>query len=93
MYKGMQDGLAAGIDHGKAERGLVDVDAYDTSAKDNYVSAVNALRAVDFPLLAHLASLLILWVADTEAQAKASSSSKITFEQETLETSPENPMT
>nr|GFC24975.1 hypothetical protein [Tanacetum cinerariifolium] len=43
MYKGMQDGLAAGIDHGKAERGLVDVDAYDTSAKDNYVSAVNAL--------------------------------------------------
>ncbi|GJZ12981.1 hypothetical protein Tco_0548211 [Tanacetum coccineum] len=41
--KGMQDGLAAGIDHGKDKRGLVDVDAYDPSAEANYVSDVNAL--------------------------------------------------
>ncbi|GKF83535.1 hypothetical protein Tco_0245191, partial [Tanacetum coccineum] len=54
--KGMQDGLAAGIDQGKAGRGLVDVAAYDLSAEANYVSAVNALRAMDFPLLAQLAS-------------------------------------
>nr|GEZ89385.1 hypothetical protein [Tanacetum cinerariifolium] len=37
--KGIQDGLAVGIDHGKAGRGLV-----DTFAKANYVSTMNALR-------------------------------------------------
>ncbi|GJU14451.1 RNA-directed DNA polymerase [Tanacetum coccineum] len=42
--KGMHDGLAAGIDHGKAGRGLADVAAYDPSAEANFVSAVNALR-------------------------------------------------
>nr|GEX54333.1 hypothetical protein [Tanacetum cinerariifolium] len=30
--KGMQDGLAAGIDHGKVGRGLVDVDTYNPFA-------------------------------------------------------------
>ncbi|GJV91683.1 hypothetical protein Tco_1539496 [Tanacetum coccineum] len=54
--KGMQDGLVADINHGKVGRGLADVAAYNPSAKANYVSAVNALRAVDFPLLAQLAS-------------------------------------
>ncbi|GKG36214.1 hypothetical protein Tco_0443892, partial [Tanacetum coccineum] len=52
--KGMQDGLVAGIDHRKAGKGLVDVAAYDPSAKANYVFAINALSAVDFPLLAQL---------------------------------------
>ncbi|GJY54041.1 hypothetical protein Tco_0445705 [Tanacetum coccineum] len=54
--KGMQDGLVAGIDHEKAGRGLVDVAAYNPSAKANYVFTVNALRAVDFPLLSQLES-------------------------------------
>ncbi|GJT20025.1 hypothetical protein Tco_0878731 [Tanacetum coccineum] len=54
--KGMQDGLATGIDHGKAGRGLVDVAAYNPFAEANYVSAVKALRVVDFPLLAQLES-------------------------------------
>ncbi|GJZ79029.1 hypothetical protein Tco_0643866 [Tanacetum coccineum] len=54
--KGMQDGLVAGIDHGMAERGLVDVATYNPSTEANYVSAVNALRAMDFPLLAQLES-------------------------------------
>ncbi|GKF30704.1 hypothetical protein Tco_0100502, partial [Tanacetum coccineum] len=54
--KGMQDGLTAGIDHEKAERGLVDVAAYNPSTEANYISAINALRAVDFPLLAQLES-------------------------------------
>nr|GEX35760.1 hypothetical protein [Tanacetum cinerariifolium] len=44
--KGMQDGLAAGIDHGKLGRGLVDVATYNPSAEANYVSAVNALPEV-----------------------------------------------
>ncbi|GKB09366.1 hypothetical protein Tco_0837678 [Tanacetum coccineum] len=50
--KGMQDGLAADINHGKARRDLVDVAAYNPSMEDNYDSAVNALCAMDFPLLA-----------------------------------------
>ncbi|GJR79720.1 hypothetical protein Tco_0150505 [Tanacetum coccineum] len=160
----MQYGLVAGIDHGKAGRGLADVAAYNPFAEANYVSAVNALRAVDFPFLAQLASqkdasiaiiigLLHLEclaaetpkanqlqpsheqlmipihrpedqvvigetslsfsldlvharanfilpvpssdyeVVDTDLQAGASSSPKIIFEHETLESSPEHPAT
>ncbi|GJU10944.1 hypothetical protein Tco_1133340 [Tanacetum coccineum] len=54
--KGMQDGLAAGVDHGRARRGLDDIAAYDPSTEANFVSAVNALRAVNFTLLAQLES-------------------------------------
>ncbi|GJV55505.1 hypothetical protein Tco_1456510 [Tanacetum coccineum] len=39
-----------------AGRGLADVAAYNPSAKTNHISAVNALRAIDFHLLAQLAS-------------------------------------
>ncbi|GJY16317.1 hypothetical protein Tco_0386739 [Tanacetum coccineum] len=46
-----EDGLAAGIEHGKAGRGLIDVAAYDPSTKANSVSTVNALHTMDFPLL------------------------------------------
>ncbi|GKA64020.1 hypothetical protein Tco_0763626 [Tanacetum coccineum] len=53
---GMQDGLAAGIDHGKARRGLVNVVAYNSFAEADYVVAINALRAMDFTLLAQLES-------------------------------------
>nr|GEX40457.1 hypothetical protein [Tanacetum cinerariifolium] len=66
--KCMQDGLAAGIDHEKAERGLTNVATYDPSAQAIYRSVVNDLRAVDFLLLAQLASqkmraLRISWVS------------------------------
>nr|GEV96001.1 hypothetical protein [Tanacetum cinerariifolium] len=44
--KGIHDGLAAGIDHGKAERVLAEVAAYDPITKANYVTAVNALCPV-----------------------------------------------
>ncbi|GJT20072.1 hypothetical protein Tco_0878778 [Tanacetum coccineum] len=54
--KGMQVGLATGIDHRKAGRDLTDVTAYDPSAEANYMSAVSALRAVNFPLHAQLES-------------------------------------
>ncbi|GKF14568.1 hypothetical protein Tco_0056030, partial [Tanacetum coccineum] len=139
------------IDHGKAGRGLVDVAAYNPSAEANFYFAMNALRAVDFPLLAQLESqkdardaasrhlslsdsivplieslsaenlageastsgvpavvvattalsttfvqasfvlpipALDHEVVDMEPQVEASSSPKIIFEQETLETSP-----
>nr|GEY29622.1 hypothetical protein [Tanacetum cinerariifolium] len=42
--KGMQDRLAADIDHGKAERVLANVAAYNLFAEADFVSAVNALR-------------------------------------------------
>ncbi|GKB09361.1 hypothetical protein Tco_0837673 [Tanacetum coccineum] len=51
VNKGIQDGLKAGIDHGKAGRDLSVVEAYDPSAKDKYVDVVNALDAIDFSLL------------------------------------------
>ncbi|GKB43456.1 hypothetical protein Tco_0888398 [Tanacetum coccineum] len=54
--KGIQDGLAAGIDHGKAGRVLAKVVANDPAAEANYGAVVNALHDVDFPFLAQLAS-------------------------------------
>nr|GEZ97836.1 hypothetical protein [Tanacetum cinerariifolium] len=62
--KGIQDGLVAGIDHGKAGRGLVDVAAYNPSAEANYVFAVNALHAIGFPLLVQLESQKDASIAD-----------------------------
>ncbi|GKE69966.1 hypothetical protein Tco_1528038, partial [Tanacetum coccineum] len=44
INKGMQDGLAAGIDHGEAGRSLAEVAAYNPTAKAEYVDALNALR-------------------------------------------------
>ncbi|GJX21033.1 hypothetical protein Tco_0223710 [Tanacetum coccineum] len=54
--KGIQDGRVFSINHGKAEKGLVDVVSYNLSAEANYISVVNALCVVDFPLLAQLVS-------------------------------------
>nr|GEU90426.1 hypothetical protein [Tanacetum cinerariifolium] len=54
IEKEMQDGLSAGIDHGKAGRNMADVVAYNSAAKTDYNSALQRLRDVDFPLLAEL---------------------------------------
>ncbi|GJY40115.1 hypothetical protein Tco_0427385 [Tanacetum coccineum] len=56
IEKGMQDGLSADIDHGKAGRSLADVVAYNPAAKADYNSALQRLREVDLPLLAELKS-------------------------------------
>ncbi|GJU94369.1 hypothetical protein Tco_1319125 [Tanacetum coccineum] len=58
--KGMQDGLAADIDHGKARRGLVDVAAYNSSAEAYYVAAINALRAMESQKDASMADIMDL---------------------------------
>nr|GEZ37653.1 hypothetical protein [Tanacetum cinerariifolium] len=42
--KGMQDGLAAAIDHGKVGMSLFDVFAYNPSTEANYVGAITALH-------------------------------------------------
>nr|GEU44928.1 hypothetical protein [Tanacetum cinerariifolium] len=62
--KGMQDRLPTGIDHEKTERGLIDIFAYNPFAKADYVTAINALRAMDFPLLAQLESFKYASMAD-----------------------------
>nr|GEW49473.1 hypothetical protein [Tanacetum cinerariifolium] len=54
--KGMQDGLAAGIDHGREGRSLADVVAYNPSAEADFNSAIQELCRIDFPLLVELKS-------------------------------------
>ncbi|GJS85258.1 hypothetical protein Tco_0751799 [Tanacetum coccineum] len=54
IEKGMQDGLAAGITHGKEGRVLADVAAYNPSAEVDYVSALQQLQSVNFSLLTKL---------------------------------------
>ncbi|GJY96837.1 hypothetical protein Tco_0513747, partial [Tanacetum coccineum] len=49
-------GLVAGIDHGKARRGLTEVAAYDPSVEERYVSAVLALHDLDLNFLSQLES-------------------------------------
>ncbi|GJS83591.1 hypothetical protein Tco_0750132 [Tanacetum coccineum] len=56
IEKGMQDGLAAGIEHGAHGRSLEDLVAYNPSAEEDYNAALQELRSVDFALLAELKS-------------------------------------
>nr|GEU94423.1 hypothetical protein [Tanacetum cinerariifolium] len=56
VNKGIQDGLKAEINHGKARRDLSVVEAYDPSAEGKYVDDVNTLGAVDFSFLSELES-------------------------------------
>ncbi|GJY01797.1 hypothetical protein Tco_0359949 [Tanacetum coccineum] len=56
VNKGIQDGLKAGVDHGKAERDLFVVEAYDPSIEGKYVDSVDALVAIDFSLIFELKS-------------------------------------
>ncbi|GJU50398.1 hypothetical protein Tco_1219953 [Tanacetum coccineum] len=51
IKKGMQDGLAAGIDHDREGRGLMDVAAYNPSADADYNSALQKLRESDIEQL------------------------------------------
>ncbi|GJZ33898.1 hypothetical protein Tco_0579334 [Tanacetum coccineum] len=54
IEKGMQEGLAAGIEHGQAGRCLSDLEAYNPSAEADFNSVVRDLRGLDFPLLREL---------------------------------------
>ncbi|GKF64307.1 hypothetical protein Tco_0187755, partial [Tanacetum coccineum] len=56
IEKGIQDGLAAGIHHGKAGRSLADIVAYNPAAEADYNSTLQKLREVEFPLLTELKS-------------------------------------
>ncbi|GKC54219.1 hypothetical protein Tco_1076964 [Tanacetum coccineum] len=54
IEKGVQDGQAAGITHGKEGRVLADVAAYNPSAEVDYVFTLQQLQSVNFSLLAEL---------------------------------------
>nr|GEU53778.1 hypothetical protein [Tanacetum cinerariifolium] len=56
INKGIQDGLKARVDHGKAGRDLSVIEAYDPSAEAKYNDSINALGIVDFSLLSELKS-------------------------------------
>nr|GEU57422.1 hypothetical protein [Tanacetum cinerariifolium] len=56
IKKGMQDGLAVGINHGREGRSLIDVAAYNPFAEANFNSALQELRELDYRLLAKLKS-------------------------------------
>ncbi|GKB40760.1 hypothetical protein Tco_0885702, partial [Tanacetum coccineum] len=62
--KGMQDSLKASVDHGRVGRGLDVIAAYDPSAEANFFFVVDALRALNFPLLAQLESRTDASMAD-----------------------------
>ncbi|GJY50892.1 hypothetical protein Tco_0441739 [Tanacetum coccineum] len=48
IEKGMQEGLAAGIEHGRAGRCLTDLEAYIPSAEDDFNSAIRDLLILNF---------------------------------------------
>ncbi|GJW41846.1 hypothetical protein Tco_0070645 [Tanacetum coccineum] len=56
IEKGMQEGLAAGIEHGQAGRCLTDLEAYIPSAEDDFNSAIRDLCDLNFPLLQELSN-------------------------------------
>ncbi|GKG00734.1 hypothetical protein Tco_0302424, partial [Tanacetum coccineum] len=90
--KGMQDGLAAGVDHGRAIRGLDDIAAYDPSTEANFIFAVNALRAVNFPLLSQLESQKDASMADIMDLFCLEGPAAETLEASQLQPSPEQLM-
>ncbi|GJS24286.1 hypothetical protein Tco_0452918 [Tanacetum coccineum] len=50
VEKDMQEGLSAGITHSSEGRKLTDVAAYNPSAEADYLSALQRLQSVNFPL-------------------------------------------
>ncbi|GKG22443.1 hypothetical protein Tco_0387746, partial [Tanacetum coccineum] len=50
IEKGMQDGLAADIEHGALGRSLEDLVAYNPSSEEDYNAALQELRSLDFAL-------------------------------------------
>ncbi|GJV31126.1 hypothetical protein Tco_1391526 [Tanacetum coccineum] len=56
IKKGMQEGLSAKIIHGATGKVLTDVAAYNPSAEADFLSALQRLQSVNFPLISELKS-------------------------------------
>ncbi|GJU39147.1 hypothetical protein Tco_1192104 [Tanacetum coccineum] len=57
LVKGMSEGLKHGIDHGKADRDLAVVEAYDPKADSKYVKALQDLKDLKYSLVDQLEGL------------------------------------
>ncbi|GJR94716.1 hypothetical protein Tco_0266890 [Tanacetum coccineum] len=57
INKGIQQGLEAGVVHGKTGRSLTQIEAYDPEIEGKYVAAVFEFENVSFPLLDELEGL------------------------------------
>nr|GEX61574.1 homeodomain-like protein [Tanacetum cinerariifolium] len=64
IEKGMQDGLTSGIEHGRAGRSIADVLAFNPFSEGDCIAAINALRDVNFSLLAQLEANMDSSMAD-----------------------------
>ncbi|GJS56231.1 hypothetical protein Tco_0629593 [Tanacetum coccineum] len=71
IAKGMSEGLKYGIEHGKADRDLEDVEAYDPKANSKLVKALQDLKDLKYPKVDQLeklkdASMDLIMVHDPE---------------------------
>ncbi|GKG43724.1 hypothetical protein Tco_0482817, partial [Tanacetum coccineum] len=57
LVKGMSEGLKHDVEHGKAVRDLVVVEAYDPKADSKYVKALQDLKDLKYPLVDQLKRL------------------------------------
>nr|GEU36851.1 hypothetical protein [Tanacetum cinerariifolium] len=90
--KGMQDGLTVGIEHGRAGRSIADVVAFNPFAEGDYVDAINALRDVNFLLLAQLEANKDSSMADIMDLLRLEGPTAEAFEASQLQPSPEQLM-
>ncbi|GKB39581.1 hypothetical protein Tco_0884523 [Tanacetum coccineum] len=90
--KGMQDGLAAGIEHGRAERCIEDVVAFNPFAEGDYVATINALQGVSFSPLAQLEAHKDSSIADVMDLLRLEGPSVETSEASQLQPSPDQLM-
>nr|GEW60183.1 hypothetical protein [Tanacetum cinerariifolium] len=57
IVKGMSEGLRHGVEHGQAQLSLESIEVYDPEAKAKYVSALQALKDLKYPLVDQFESL------------------------------------
>ncbi|GJX96637.1 hypothetical protein Tco_0352435 [Tanacetum coccineum] len=57
LAKGMSEGLKYGIEHGKADRDLADIKAYDPEANSKLVKALQDLKDLKYPMVDQLERL------------------------------------
>nr|GEW55762.1 transposase (putative), gypsy type [Tanacetum cinerariifolium] len=57
IAKGMSEGLRHGVEHGQAQPSLESIEAYDPEAEAKYVTALQALKDLQYPLVDQLEGL------------------------------------
>nr|GEV50730.1 hypothetical protein [Tanacetum cinerariifolium] len=57
IAKGMSEGLRRGVEHGRAQLSLESIEAYDPKAEAKYVTALQALKDLKYPLVDQLEGL------------------------------------